>query len=130
MPETTDPKQDWITHFLGYKFAAGGGDGLADALEVWQSARAKVVQQLTSLAIAIKQGTDPGKDGAVADIAALIKNIAPQPATLAAVEELESYLNSEDLIDAAEIPSIYAPPLSVRAPLLTTLGQVKRALGA
>jgi hypothetical protein len=130
MSATTDPKQDWVTRVLGYKFTAGRGDRLAEALEVWQSARAKVVQQLTRLAVAIKQGTDPDKNGAVADIAALIKNITPQPATLAAAKELESYLNSEDLIDAAEIHSIYAPPLGVRAPLLAALGQVKHELSA
>jgi hypothetical protein len=130
MSATTDPKQDWIASVLGYKFAAGDSVVLAESLAVWQSARTKVVQQLTGMAVAIKRGTDPDKDGAVADIAALIKNITPRPATSAVVKELESYLNSEDLVDAAEIPSMYAPPLNVRAPLLAALGQVKRALGA
>lgn len=116
------------THHKSQGGGAQAQDHAKTALAVWRSTRANVVTQLQTLGRAIQSGGDPEARDAVDLIATLIGTLPEQPVTAQNVDELESYLVTDDVIDAAEMPSIYGPALRVRAPLLQALGEVKRAL--
>ena len=88
-------------------------------LKEWQIARAKAVADLRKVATAIAKTKDPEALSLVQILEAVVKNLPLNPDNPQAVGELAKYLETEEVILAAEqAPPEYGGPLTIRDPLV------------
>jgi hypothetical protein len=83
---------------------------------------------LGQLESGIRKMNDPDGDRALILLKAIQANLTPLPSTVEAVERLERYLATDDIISQAEVPNGFGVVVAIRRPLLRSLGQVRAAL--
>jgi hypothetical protein len=98
------------------------------ALAAWQNARAAAVTQLRNLGAAIKSAQDPDADQALIAIEAVAKNLTESPATAKSLQELERYIQTDEVVAEAELPNPFGVAISLRAPLIAALAALKTQL--
>jgi hypothetical protein len=106
--------------------AAIAGEGQ----EKWRAARSAAVAALTNLEGAVRKSSHPDRDGAIIMLRAIRANLPETPDTPQKVGELERYLTTDDIIDAAETPNVFGVNLALRAPLLEASAAVRAQLNA
>jgi hypothetical protein len=98
--------------------------------EKWRAARSAAVAALTNLEGAVRKSSHPDRDGAIIMLRAIRANLPETPDTPQKVGELERYLTTDDIVDAAETPNVFGVNLALRAPLLEALAAVRAQLNA
>jgi hypothetical protein len=101
---------------------------LPDTLAAWQKARAAAITQLRNLGAAIKAAKDPEADQALIAIEAVAKNLTESPATAKSLQELERYIQTDEVVAEAELPNPFGVAISLRAPLIAALAALKTQL--
>ena len=132
-----DPKDEWTEAVFGIKLDALGGavagagaqPPLAAALKAWDDERAAAATQLRQLGSAIKAANDPEAEDANKLIEEIVENLAPPPDTMQAVDKMEQYLTTDDIIDDAESPNGFGIAITFRGQMLKALGGIRSALG-
>ena len=90
-------------------------------LAAWQSARQDAVDDIEEVIDAIKESADPDGKQVEIVLASIVKNLTESPATQQQYDELLRYVQSDDVLTAAEeVPAGYGT-LDLRAPLLAAL---------
>ncbi len=107
------------------KSGTGQAGELEKALVVWQGAREKAVNQLKALAKAIAAAKDPDSAPAIILVNAIIKNLTARPDTAQKVQELERYIQTDDIIGDAELPNGFGVTVRLKQPLLAALVPLK-----
>ncbi len=124
-------KRDWIERVLGIGGAgAKPGGGIAAALAQWTSSRAEVLGQLKQLEGALRAMNDPLSDPAIILVKAIASNLTATPDSKQKVAELRSYIETDSIIDDAELENGFGFTVSIRAPLTPVLDALDRALAA
>lgn len=104
--------------------------GLDTALEQWTNARGKVINDLKALEKAIRDMKDPEGDEAIILVKAIQANLTSRPETAKAVQELERYISTDEIITEAEEPNGFGLKIAIRGPLLPALAALRSALPA
>jgi len=121
----------WVQRVLGVAPGGGAaGAGLPAALAQWRDRRADVVGTLRSLEAAIRAMKHPRGDGAIILVRAISANLTAVPESPRQVAELRRYLETDDIIDDAELENGFGIPVRIRAPLLPALAALERAMAA
>jgi hypothetical protein len=95
------------------------------ALTAWRDARATAIAQLRVLGTAIKAAQDPEADQALIILEAVCKNLTENPVGAAKLQELERYLQTDEVVAQAESPNPFDVAINLRAPLLAALASLK-----
>ena len=119
---TDDPKAEWVERVLGFRVQRSSP---ATGLAGWQAARGQAVASLKALEDAVRRGGDPDADSAVILLRAIRANLTEAPTTSRQVDELDRYLSSDDIVEAAETPNTYGVRVDIRAPLLKALAGLR-----
>lgn len=91
------------------------------ALEEWQAARASAIDDIEEVIEAVRATEDPDARAVEIELRSIVANLTESPDTPQAVAELRRWLESDDVITAAEeVPAHYGS-LDLRAPLLVAL---------
>lgn len=91
------------------------------ALDEWQSARAAAIDDIEEVIEAVRETGDPDARAVEIQLRSIIANLTEAPDTPQAVAELRRWLETDDVITAAEeVPAHYGS-LDLRAPLLVAL---------
>jgi hypothetical protein len=116
----TDAQDAWVERVLGVRRAAGGpGDEMAN----WKARREAVVASLRAISAEIAAQKHPSSAKAIIEIQAVIKNLTPEPASLQQVKELQTYIDSDQVVnDVSELAE------DIRTPLLGALGKLSAVL--
>ena len=133
MPQGGDraAQQAWVTRVLGVSAGGAGGGGiLSSVLDGWSRSRTAVVAQLKQLESAIRAMKDPLSDEAVILIRAIAANLTAIPDSKQRVAELRRYLDTDRIIDDAELENGFGITIRIRAPLLPALDALDKALAA
>ncbi len=99
-------------------------------MALWQAERAKAVAALRQLEAAMDETDHPERTAAVILVRAVRANLTEVPATLAQVEELQRYLDADDVVDAAETPNEFGVTVALREPLGRALASLRESLQA
>jgi hypothetical protein len=102
--------------------------GLDAALEQWTAARGKVINDLKALEKAIREMKDPDGDEAIILVKAIQANLTARPENAKAVQELERYISTDEIITEAEEPNGFGLKIAIRGPLLPALAALRSAL--
>jgi hypothetical protein len=101
------------------------------ALKGWQTARAQAINDLRKVATAIARTRDPEAAKMVMFLEAVVKNLPLNPSGPQAFAELARYIETDDVIPAAEqAPPHYGGPLKIRQPLLDAVRQLQQGASA
>jgi hypothetical protein len=100
------------------------------ALAQWQSARLAAIAQLKALQGKISSSKHPRATAAVILVRAIQANLSAKPVTLGQVQELERYLETDDIVTEAERPNGFGVKVELRKPLLAALALLKKELAA
>jgi len=117
-----------LVEIVGALKRAGPVDKRAAALSAWQAQRAGVVASLKQLETSIRAMRDPEGDAAIILVKAIQANLTEAPTTPQAVDELDRYLRTDDIIAEAEEPNGFGISIRIREPLLPALAALKSAL--
>lgn len=91
------------------------------ALDEWQAARASAIDDIEEVIEAVRETGDPDARAVEIELRSIVANLTESPDTPQAVAELRRWLESDDVITAAEeVPAHYGS-LDLRAPLLVAL---------
>ncbi|MBL8360913.1 MAG: hypothetical protein JNN18_10525 [Rubrivivax sp.] len=91
------------------------------ALDEWQAARASAIDDIEEVIEAVRETGDPDARAVEVELRSIVSNLTESPDTPQAVAELRRWLESDDVITAAEeVPAHYGS-LDLRAPLLVAL---------
>jgi hypothetical protein len=93
-----------------------------DAMAAWGNARAAARKSLAALDSALGKSTHPKRDRARIILKAIAANLTETPDTPQKVQALKAYIETDDVIDAAETPNAFAIPIKLKEPLLEALG--------
>lgn len=103
----------------------------AAAREHWQAARSTAVASLRAVLARIDGAAGhAGANKAALRLRSVIKSLARDPASPAEVDELQRWLESDDVIEKVERPNGFGIAVLVRAPLLKALRELKPQLGS
>jgi len=87
----------------------------------WKAARERVVAQITAVARNVAATGDPDARGVIIELQSIVKNLTAEPRTPQSVAELLRYLDTDDVIVAAEeVPPRFGV-LEIREPLVKLL---------
>lgn len=102
-----------------------GSGGKDKAMASWKTSRAAAVSSLKGVATQVAEAKHASSAKAIIELQAVIKNLTPEPATLAQVTELQRWLESDDVVsDVCELSE------DIRTPLLGALTELRTALAA
>lgn len=124
-------RDSWLSKVLGFDApgrAAGGG--LKAAQAQWAQSRGDVLGQLQALEKAIRAMEHPQGDPAIILVRAISANLTASLADKRSVAELRRYLETDSIIDDAELPNGFGIEVSIRAPLTQALDALDRELVA
>ena len=129
--ETRTPQDEWVWRTFGFdpRAPAGPGDG-AKGQAAWTEARSAVVSTLDELARAIAAMKNPLGDKAIILVRSISANLTAAPSSRREVQELRRYLETDSVIDDAELPNGFGIEVRIRAPLLHALDLLDRSLPA
>jgi len=92
------------------------------ALTAWQSARAEVITRLREVGKEIAAANHPESAPALIELKALIANLTEKPVSPQQIQELQRYLDQDDVVlDVCELA------YDIRTPLLSALDALERA---
>ncbi len=125
-----DSKAEWVARVLGYDprtkpGEAGGGEPAG--LAAWQAARAAALASIDALAAAFADFPHPEAPAAIILLRSIRANLTESPTTPAQIEELETYLKTDDIIGEAEEENGFGIKVELRAPLLAALARLRAA---
>jgi len=130
-PGERAPRDAWVLRVLGFDpTKATNGSGLKPALERWAQSRAAVIGQLKQLETAIRAMNDPLADEAIILVKAISANLTAAPDSKRAVAELRRYLETDSIIDDAELENGFGITVRIRDPLIPALDALDRAMVA
>jgi hypothetical protein len=121
-------KQAWVLKVLGHDFQAAGGGGLKQAQAQWTQRRSAVVADLAALEKAIRGMEHPRADDAIILVKAISANLTVAPDSKRSVAELRRYLETDSIIDDAEMPNGFGIDVKIRAPLMPALEALDHVL--
>jgi hypothetical protein len=98
---------------------------LGVAMKGWQTARVDVINSLRKLETAIQKDSHPQGLRAIVLLESICKQLTLSPDTLPKIKAVESYLQSDDIIGAAEEPNRFGIAVKIRQPLLNELQGLK-----
>lgn len=108
--------------------AEGDGPDPAAALANYQAARAKVMAQLSRLAAAIKASGHGQADAALIEIKAVQANLTAKPDTLKAAQELERYLETDDVVADVDGPNPFGIEVDLQETMLPAVYDLTASL--
>lgn len=109
---------------LGHATVAPDGDEIP-GLAAWQTARAAAVQSIDQLEAAFRTMDEPEVPQAIILLAAIRAQLTPKPDTQQKVEALRRYIEQDTKIEEAEMPNGFGFTVSLRAPLLAALSNLR-----
>ena len=146
---------DWVTRVLQFRFPApeaepteppapppGFDPGAPDphrlpaagaelkGMALWQSERSKAIAALDGLAAAFRATDHPDRDGGVLLLLAVRANLTEVPATAQQLDELQRYLDTDDVVEAAELPNPFGVHVALREPLSRAIASLRADLAA
>jgi len=96
-------------------------------LSAWQAARAAAVQSLQQLEVAFRAMKEPEVPKAIILVRAIRAQLTERPDTMQKVQELQRFIEQDQTVSEAEIPNGFGFKVSLRAPLLAALSQLRPA---
>jgi hypothetical protein len=128
MDAGADVRAEWVFRVLGCRVSQRPAPPLAAsrAMVGWQAARGAAIASLKALEAAFRAMDQPESTPAIILLRAIQANLTPEPATPAQVRELAAYINTDDVIQEAEMPNGLGVKVELRRPLLLALAALKR----
>ena len=126
-------KYAWVQRVLGVevKRTGNGASSAHDkAMQNWTSARKVVLASLSSLEKFIRAMNDPLSNDAIILLKAISANLTAVPETPRQIDELKRYLQTDSIIDDAEIPNGFGIDVEIREPLMSALLQIEQSVTA
>ena len=124
-------KDAWILKVLGLDTNAGASGGDLKAAQAgWAKSRGAVVGVLKELETAIRAMKDPLGDPAIVLVKSISANLTVVPETKQSINELRRYLETDSVIDDAELENGFGIDIKIRAPLTSALDALDRAIAA
>lgn len=94
-------------------------------MATWKTRRTAAVNSLKAVATQVAEAKHDSSAKAIIELQAVIKNLVPEPSTLAQVSELQRWLENDDVVsDVCELSD------DIRTPLLGALTELRTALAA
>ncbi len=127
MSAALDIQSAWVERVLGLRLPSPSraGDGPKIGMAAWQGARRQALDQLKALETAFRAMKQPQTDRAIILLRAIQANLTAEPATIAQIDALESYLATDRIIEEAEMPNGFGFKVALRVPLLAALATLK-----
>jgi hypothetical protein len=96
-----------------------------NGMALWQAERGTALASLKKLEGAFRAMKEPEVDRAIILLRAIQANLTAAPTTPAQVRELEAYLNTDRIIQEAEMPNGFGFKVELRKPLLAALAGLR-----
>jgi hypothetical protein len=94
-------------------------------IALWRAEREKAVAALTALEAAFRGTDHPERDQGIILLRAVRANLTETPATPQQIDELQRYLDTDDVVEAAELPNTFGVHVELREPLLKALAGLR-----
>jgi hypothetical protein len=78
---------------------------------------------------AIHRMADPEGDAAIILVRSIAANLTEKPTTASQIQELQHYLETDEVIEDAEAPNGFGIQVRIRQPLLASLAGLRQIAG-
>jgi hypothetical protein len=138
-PTRTPLQDEWVARVLdirvggraaGRRKPAGPPPPEPTGLALWQRTRSEALTSLKALEHVIRATDDPDRDEAIILLRAVQANLREVPATMQQVDELQKYIDADDVVAAAEQPNDFGVTVDLTGPLRLALASLRAELEA